>query len=793
MKVNRAWLDSWVATGLDASAMADCLTQAGLEVDSVTPVADSLDGVVVAQVMAVAPHPDADRLRVCEVSTGEGENVTIVCGAPNVQAGMKAPLATPGAVLPNGLKIKPSKLRGVRSEGMLCSAVELGLGADSGGLLALPAHLPLGQPLLEALELDDQVFELDLTPNRADCLSVRGLARELSALTGAAVTAPELMPVVPTTQCIQPVQVEATEACPVYLSRVIEAVNAQAASPLWLTERLRRCGLRSLGPVVDVTNYVLLELGQPLHAFDLQHIDGALRIRYAKSGERLTLLDEREVALEPDMLVIADQRQALALAGVMGGLASAVTEHTRDIVLEVAWFDPRAVAGRARRLGLATESAHRFERGVDPELQRSAMERATALIVEIAGGRAGPITEVRHDHHALVPRELILRPERANQLLGTSLSASEMADILKALHMGVRSEADTALHVSVPSARRDLNEEVDLIEELARRVGYDQLPTALPSGQLSAPNLPEAMLSERSLRQQLVARGWHEVMTWSFVGHAQLVQLGLGEGAWPLANPLSQDMAYLRTSLLPGMLATIARNQRQSEFNLRLMELGTVFVNRNEQLEERRCLGLAMTGARTAEHFDAQPQALDVYDLKGEIEALLSRNQLPELECLTESAPAWLHPGQGAYLQVAGEICGWMGQLHPALLASMDVQGPLMVAELQLAKLGLRRLPKHSSASKFPSVRRDLSLLVPESVTAASVLDCAKAAAGSSLQKTVIFDLYRGQGVEKGWKSVGLGLIFREVSRTLTDDEVDVAVQAVLSALQQSHQIGLRG
>ena len=777
----------------DAEGIADRLTQAGLEVDEITHLGAGLDGVVVAEVVQVEPHPDADRLRVCQVDFGAGSPCTIVCGAPNVHAGMKAALATPGTTLPNGLKIKPSKLRGVRSEGMLCSAIELGLGDDSGGLMALPDDWVVGQALLEAMQLDDWVIALDLTPNRADCLSVRGLARELAALTDGSVQPPDMPSVPAQTDSVVAVTVAAPEDCPVYLSRVIESVDVTAPSPRWLTERLRRSGLRSLGAIVDVTNYVLLELGQPLHAFDRAQIKGDIVVRRAQAGERITLLDEREVALDDDMLVIADASgQSIALAGIMGGLDSAVSDHTQSIVLESAWFDPRVIAGRARRLGLATDSAHRFERGVDSALQQAAIERATQLIIDIAGGQPGPVHAVRHDHPALHCVEIGLRPERVNQLLGTTLPAAAMQDILQRLHMQVE-VIDRGLRVTPPSARPDLREEVDLIEEIARLVGYDALPVHRPNGQLATAAASELVLEERALRQQLVARGWHEVMTWSFVSLQQLELLGLAEGAWPLANPLNQDMAWLRTSLLPGLLATAQRNQRQGHSDMRLIEVGTVFNRVDDQLVESRRIGMLMMGARQQEHFDSDRATLDFYDLKGEIEALVERNQLGGPLQVSLATPPWLHPGQGARGQLAGRDCGWLGQLHPALTEVLDLPAPVWVAELDLSALGGRRLPAHAPSSKFPAVRRDLSLLVPEALTAAELLDAVRRSGGGSLTRTVIFDLYRGKGVEKGWKSVGLGLIFREVSRTLTDQDVDDQVQAVLSALKNDHQIELRG
>ncbi|MGY6629789.1 MAG: phenylalanine--tRNA ligase subunit beta [Wenzhouxiangella sp.] len=791
MKISYRWLKEWVALDLDAEQVAERFTLAGLEVDEVSPVAPPLDGVVVGEILTAEQHPDADRLRVCTVA-GDEQVRTIVCGAPNARVGLKAPLATLGTVLPGGLKIKPAKLRGIRSEGMLCSEPELGLGEESGGLLELPADAPTGQSLSDYLGLDDQVLDIDLTPNRADCLSVRGLARELAALTGAALKPRSISPVEPVIEDRPSIRLESPVDCPRYLGRIVRGVNVNAATPGWMVEALRRSGIRSLGPVVDVTNYVLLELGQPMHAFDLATLEGAIVVRRAVKGEQLLLLDGREVALDADMLLIADERKPLALGGVMGGLPSAVSDSTQDILLESAWFDPRVIAGRARRLGLATESAHRFERGVDPALQREAMERATALILQIAGGQPGPIEESVSTSDLPVQATVRLRLARLNGLLGAELDAATVEDILLGLGMSLERDGDDFL-VQAPSARRDIAIEVDLIEEVARVYGYDRLPARRPGGGLSIEVGSERQLPEQTLRTQLIARGFQEILTWSFVAEDWLDQLGLKAGAQPLANPLSRDMAVLRTSLLPGLLETAGSNLRRQHPDFRLFETGVCFQQLEDGFAETRRLGLLMTGLAEGEHFSARPRALDFFDLKGEIEHLLELNACEGEFAFERSSHPWLHPGQGANLLCDGRPVGWLGQLHPTLQDQLDWPQTAFIAEIDLAALLRRRLPQSVPSSRYPQVRRDLSFVVADDVPASEILALVQASGGELLHRAAIFDEYRGQGVEADCRSLSISLILRHISRTLGDKEIEDTVQAVLESLQSRYNVKMRG
>ncbi len=791
MKISHRWLTEWADTDLAAEAVAERFTLAGLEVDSIEPVAPPLDGVVIGEIVEVQPHPDADRLRVCRV-LGDSEERTIVCGAPNAREGLKAPLATLCTTLPGGLKIKPAKLRGVASEGMLCSEPELGLGEEAGGLMELPADAPVGESLSQWLGLDDQVLEIDLTPNRADCLSVRGLARELGAIVDCPVRQPEIEPVQAVSGRTVEIELQSPEDCPCYVGRVIEGIDPQAATPTWMVEKLRRSGIRSLGPIVDTTNYVLLELGQPMHAFDLARIDGGIRVRRAVSGDRITLLDGQEIEPDHDMLLIADHARAVAIGGVMGGLDSAVGDDTCDILLESAWFNPVVISGKARRLGLSTESAHRFERGVDPKLQRLAIERATALILDIAGGRPGPVVEQRSEQHMPEERPVGLRPQRLNRVLGCDLAEDEIAHILERLGMEVTRAGDH-LVVQAPSARRDIEIEADLIEEVARIYGYDQLPSRRPGGRLVLRVPPESRLPERFLREQLAARGFQQVMTWSFVGLEQLERIDMAQGAQPLANPLNRDMAVLRTSLLPGMLAVAGNNLRRQHEDFRLFECGACFFNSDQGFTECEHLGLLMTGAVRGEHFSSRPRISDFFDLKGEVEQLLERNAIRGRIEFRRSECTWLHPGQSAELLIDGRSAGWLGQLHPALQGEMDLGQPVFVAELKLESISCKTLPAHRATGRFPAIRRDLAVVVSDEHEASALLDAISKDAGDLLEKAVIFDQYRGTGIEKGCRSLAIGLIFRDVSRTLKDSDVDDLISRLVVRLEERFEAKLRG
>lgn len=790
MKASLQWLKEWVAFDLDGQSLADALTMAGLEVDEVVDLAAGLEGIVVAEIQSAEQHPDADRLRVCKV-LGDSEPRTIVCGAPNAADGLKAPLATLGTTMPNGMKIKPAKLRGVGSEGMLCSASELGLGEGgdaASGLMALPADAPVGQSLVDYLGLNDSVLDIDLTPNRADCLSIKGIAQEIAALTGGAFTPPSISSVATTSHRILDVSVTASADCPRYMARIIEKIDVAAQTPLWMRERLRRLGVRPLSPIVDVTNYVLLELGQPMHAFDLQKIDGGIVVRRANAPESITLLDGQKIDLDSECLVIADHHQPLALAGIMGGLDCAVSNQTTNIVLESAWFSPQVMAGRGRRFGLSTESSHRFERGVDPDLQRQAMERATELILAIAGGEPGPITEAI-DHAHLPQNEAIdLSLNAVNRLLGTELNATAIHKALTGLGMSVEVDGEQ-FKVIAPNRRRDIAMPVDLIEEIARVVGYDALPSHAPAGELSLKAPSENIVGDQRQRTQLTARGFQEIMAWSFISTDVKNPDGSVLEGLVLANPLSQEQALMRPSLLPGLLDVVSRNARYGHHTQRIFELGHCFEADSESAK----LGLVLTGLRAPEHFDARDDAVDFFDLKGEIEHLLASNQIGPVAFEAGPAHPWLHPAQSATVWVDQRCVGYVGRLHPQIAERYDLKKSVVVAELDANAISIRNLPSHQPISKFPASRRDLALLVREDIEAGALLTAVKAVAGKSLETCILFDLYQGESIEKGFKSLGIGLIIRENSRTLTDEDIDAVSEVVVQHLTKTFDARLRG
>ena len=792
MRVSLAWLREWVEVPEGAEALAERLTMAGLEVEAIEPAAPAFSGVVVAEVLEVAPHPDADRLRVCRVAAG-GEPLQVVCGAPNVRPGLRAPLATVGAALPDGTRIRRARLRGVESHGMLCSARELGLADDAEGLWELPPEAPVGEDLHRWLDLDDQVLEVALTPNRADCLSVRGIARETAALHGVALGGPRWEPVAAAREDRLPVAVEAPEACPRYLGRVVRGVDPAARTPLWMAERLRRAGLRSLGPLVDVTNYVLLELGQPLHAFDLARLREGITVRLARAGERIALLDGREVALEPDTLVIADAGGPVALAGIMGGAGSAVGPGTRDVFLECAFFAPGAIAGRARRHGLHTESSHRFERGVDPAMQREALERATGLLLEIAGGEPGPVTEVLSEAHLPRRPAIAFRPQRARRLLGAELADSEMRALLERLGLSCEAPGEGPWRVTPPSWRFDLAIEADLVEEVARLHGYGRLPEAPLAGSPVMPPAPEGLLDEGRIRTLLADRGYHEAVTYSFVPEA--LQRRLDPEAEPvrLQNPLSAELAVMRTTAWVGLLQALQRNLARQQERVRLFELSMRFVRQGSEITQEKTLAILAAGPAWPEQWGLDSRRpVDFHDVKGDLEALAAATGAPGAFAFEAAAHPALHPGQSARVLRDGEPVGWIGALHPEVAGALDVGVPVVLLEVALEAVRRARVPRFEPLSPFPAVRRDLAVVVDEAVPAARIAETVRAAAGPLLRELRIFDVYTGPGVEAGRKSVSLGLIFQESSRTLTDEEINGVVARVVARLEEAVGATLR-
>ena len=797
MKFSVNWLRQWVPGAPDAHTLAEQLTAAGLEVDTVTPVASRFSGVVVGEIVECAPHPDADKLRLCRVDDGSGDALQVVCGAPNARAGLKMPFARVGAELDGGEKgpftIGRAKLRGIESFGMCCSARELGLSDDHGGLFELPEDAPVGEDVIQWLGLDDRAIDLELTPNRADCLGIKGLSRDVSAITGAEWRPLSIEPVESAIGAEVPIRLAAPADCPRYVGRVIRNIDPGAPSPLWLQERLRRSGIRSLGAVVDATNYVLMELGQPMHAFDLEQLDGGITVRRARAGETLTLLDGKEIGLDEGLLAICDDSGPVALAGIMGGLDSGVGEDTTDILLESAWFRPATIMGKARALGLHTDSSHRFERGVDPEGQVDAMERITALLLDICGGEAGPLLIAEAPEHLPLRPPVRLRLDRLNRVLGSRLAADEVERILDALGMTVTA-TEGGWEVQAPSRRFDIAIEEDLIEEVARIHGYDALDAAAPSGTLTLPSLSEARLPWASVRDALCAAGYQEAITYAFVAHDLLESLGLERGALPLANPISSDMDVMRTSLAPGLLEALGRNLRRQQDRVRLFEAGRVFLEGEDGLREMDRVAAVACGSAFPEQWGELTRKVDFFDLKGDLESVLALRGAGGAAVEFRSAQrAFLHPGQSAEVLLGGTLAGWIGALHPAAQRALDIRVPVFAFEMDLSVISSREIPSAKTISAFPSVRRDLAFLLPEAVAWSEVEALVRAEAGTLLTDLTIFDQFSGQGVEKGYKSLAIGLILQDVSSTLTDEAVDSLIDRVVKGLESRLEAQLRG
>lgn len=791
MKISNQWLCEWVDHGLSVEELGHRLTMAGLELDALDPAAPPFSGVVVGYVLAVSAHPDAEKLRVCHIEEGGGEPVQVVCGAPNVVVGMRVPFARVGAKLPGGLDIRKAKLRGVESFGMLCSARELGLSEDAQGLMALPADAPTGADLREYLGLDDTILELGLTPNRADCLGVAGIAREVGVLTRHEVGGPECQSIPAAIEDTIPVTLEAASACPRYCGRVIRGIDPRAPTPLWMRERLRRVGIRSIGALVDVTNYVLIELGQPMHAFDLSLLQGGLRVRMARTGESLTLLDGQAVELEDDTLVIADDRGALAMAGIMGGEGSGVTDTTLDVFLESAFFAPLAIAGRARRHGLHTDSSHRFERGVDPDGQRRAIERATTLILDIAGGRAGPVIEAVSPEHLPARPVIHLRAGRIDRLLGIEIPDAEVTDILSRLGCAATRRPD-GWDVTPPSWRFDLAIEPDLIEEIARVHGYDKIPAmARPLPPMVRPR-PEAAIRPSRLRSLLVDRGYQEAITFSFVD--EQIESLLAPLAVPLrlANPISADLSQMRTTLWSGLLRAMQHNLNRQAGRVRLFETGLSFVRRGEDLVQSRKIAGVICGSALPEQWGDRQRQADFFDLKGDVEAMLSLAGLDrQVSWLSAEHPA-LHPGQSTTIELNGQVIGRAGSLHPRVAEDLDLGRQVLMFELDLDAITRGSIPKFSEISSFPAIRRDIALIVSDSIPAARILECVRTGAPEWLRDCFIFDVYAGESIGSARKSIALGLILQDLSCTLTAEQVDEAVAAIVDRLGKDVGASLR-
>ncbi|MGR6833989.1 phenylalanine--tRNA ligase subunit beta [Aliivibrio wodanis] len=794
MKFSESWLREWVKPAINSEELAHQITMAGLEVDEVAPVAGVFTGVKVGKVVECGQHPDADKLRVTKIDIGEEELLDIVCGASNCRLGLTVAVATVGAVLPGDFKIKKAKLRGVPSHGMLCSFSELGIDVESDGILELPEGSTLGMDVRELLELNDVAIDVDLTANRADCFSIRGLAREVGVLNRADVTEPTIEAVATSIEDTVSIEVKATEACPRYLGRVIKNVNAKAETPIWMQEKLRRCGIRSIDAIVDITNYVMLEQGQPMHAFDLAKIDGGIVVRMAEQDETLTLLDGNEAKLNSNTLVIADQNKALAIAGIFGGQESGVTSETTDIMLECAFFAPDHIRGRARAYGLHTDSSLRFERGVDSTLQATAMERATQLLVELCGGEVAPISAAESDADLPTANTVELRRSKLDGLLGHHIPSTDVVEILTRLGCAVES-SDTGWTATSPSWRFDIAIEQDLIEEVGRIYGYNNIPNQAPVAALNMNDHKEANQPLKRVRDLLVDRGYHEAITYSFVEPEQQKLIVPEIEPLILPFPISADMSAMRLSLWTGLINTVVHNQKRQQPRVRLFESGLRFIpeeSAENGMRQEMMLAGIIAGTRGEEHWDIATNTVDFFDLKGDLEAVLelTANELA-YEFKAAKHPA-LHPGQTAAIVVGGKEVGFIGTVHPELERKFGLNGRTIMFEIEWDAINTRVIPEAAAVSKFPANRRDIAIVADEAIASGDIVAECLASGGELLTSAKLFDVYRGQGVDDGKKSLAIALTLQSVERTLEEADITSAVDAIVAAIGEKFSATLR-
>ena len=792
MKVSELWLREWVNPSLNGQQLASLLTMAGLEVDAVTPVAGAFTGVIVAEVLNTTPHPQADKLTLCEINTGAGKPLKVVCGAANVRQGLKVALAQMGANLPGGLVIKESMLRGELSQGMLCSVAELGLAENSDGIMELDEDAPLGTDLRTYLALDDQVLDIDLTPNRADCFSVLGVAREVAVLTSLPLQQLPEKTRLPTTDEQLAIKLRNPDACPQYYGRVIRGINPQAHTPIWIAERLRRAGLRPIHPVVDITNYVMLELGQPMHAFDLQSINGNINVRFANANETLQLLDGQQINLHDRVLVIADDKKALAMAGIMGGEDSAVQEHTTDIFLESAFFSPIIIAGIARSYGLCTDSSQRFERGVDPALQLLALERATDLLLDIVGGHAGPVSSASELAALPLKNKILFNPAKVQQLTGLAVDEDEMVRMLQGLGMDVDRKTAEAWQIKIPSHRFDISLDVDLIEEIIRLHGYDKLPGAKMNTTIQAGNInPLESLAARC-GQFFIARGYNETISYSFVDPALQQELYPQNLTMQLLNPISSELSQMRVGMWPGLIAAMVYNTHRQQTALKLFENGVIFDLQQGSLQEHACIAGLLTGEQGAMNWSEKTAKFDFYDAKGDLQALFAALQSPEVHFIAGVHPA-LHPGKSARIMVGNQEAGWCGVLHPRIADALDRQDEVVLFELRLAALINKAAVSYQHISNLPQIRRDLSLLVNNEVSAAQIEQLVRQTVDEALLKSFdVFDVYTGETIPAGKKSMAIALTLQDDKRTMVDNEINEIIGAIIKKLEEKFAIILR-
>ena len=792
MKITYSWMNEFTPLTVSPADLAQRLTLSGLEVESLAPVAPPFHGVVVGEVLVCGRHPDADKLSLCEVTTDGTDRLAIVCGARNVRAGLKVAVARVGAELPGGLTIKRTKIRGVESNGMLCSARELGLGEEHDRIMELSALLPLNLDVRKALDLEDTVLEVNATPNRGDCMSVFGIARDYSAAHEHRYLKARVSPVAAAHDAVFPVRIESAGNCPIFCSRVIRGVRAGATSPAWLRERLRRVGLSSISPVVDVTNYVMMELGQPLHAYDLARLSQGITVRQARAGEHITLLNDQAYGLDPDFLVIADASGAIGLAGIMGGKSTSIGDGTTDVLIESAHFTPAAVAGRARRLGLLTDGSQRFERGVDPGLPAIALERATALLVEIAGGEAGPLQVTRAEAQAVSEEWVRLRRSRLARLLGASVPDAEVGAILEAISERVEA-TEQGWRVLRPSHRFDVRIEEDLVEEIARLRGFDSIAESHAVAPQIAGEATESRVVSDRLLTAMADRGYREVITYTFVDPALQAQMFPGSPGLQLANPISAEMSEMRVSLWVGLVQACRENLRRQQTRVRLFEIGKKFLVHGDargagqggDLREIETLAGIATGARWPEQWGSPREALDFYDVKADLQSVLAlAGDASSVRFEAADTLACLRPGRAARIYRNDRAVGWLGEIHPQVGRAINLSNTAFLFELEIDSAFIAKTLQFNKISKFPSVRRDLAIVIDESVPLAVLQENVTVSASGLLHELRVFDVYRGPGVESGRKSVALGLILQDSSRTLTDVDADAVVTAVVRRLR---------
>ncbi|HAT8500526.1 TPA: phenylalanine--tRNA ligase subunit beta [Vibrio vulnificus] len=794
MKFSESWLREWVNPAVTTDELTHQITMAGLEVDDVLPVAGTFNGVKVGHVVECGQHPDADKLRVTKVDVGEEALLDIVCGAANCRQGLKVAVATVGAVLPGDFKIKKAKLRGQPSHGMLCSFTELGIDVESDGIMELAIDAPIGMDFRDFLALNDVTVDVDLTSNRADCFSIRGMAREVGVLNRADVTEPSVAPVAPSIDDTVAIEVKAPAACPRYLGRVVKNVNVQAKTPLWMQEKLRRCGIRSIDPVVDITNFVLLEQGQPMHAFDLAKIDGGIVVRLAEQGEKITLLDGSEAELNADTLVVADHNKALAIAGIFGGEESGVTSETKDVLLECAFFAPDHIRGRARSYGLHTDSSMRFERGVDYALQVNAMERATALLVEICGGEVAPVVAVESEAELPKPNKVALRRTKLDNLLGHHIADSDVVEILERLGMTVETTAEGWVAVA-PTWRFDIAIEQDLVEEVGRIYGYDNIPNQNPAAALKMHDHQEANIPLKRVRDLLVDRGYHEAITYSFVEPEQQKLVVPGVDALILPNPISAEMSAMRLGLIQGLLNTVVHNQKRQQPRVRLFEYGLRFIpcdTAENGMRQEPMLAGVIAGTRSEEHWDIDTNTVDFFDLKGDVEAILELSANDKAYSFVAAKHPALHPGQSAAIVVDGKEIGVIGTVHPELERKFGLNGRTIVFEIEWSAINRKVIPEAVALSKFPANRRDIAVVVDEAVASGDIVNACLEVGGEFLKAAKLFDVYVGKGIEEGKKSLAIALTLQSNERTLEDADIAGAVDAIVAHVSEKFGASLR-